>query len=279
MSSGRSPRGASSTSPNGRRPVVDLLEELHASSKVIKVLLSQLRVDRTYQQIPSQPMIDRITENWNLLASELILVSDRGKRPGGGEFEGGLWIINGQHRVWAARRLSIDRLDARVIDLTGEENPVGIEAALRLQTGVRLGDKTYERFKAQLAAGNPESLAILKILTSHGTKPQLQPGDGGVSALASVEAVYRLDDAGGLLDETLTLIQDIWGGFDEKKATAVSLKGFAWFIANHSEEANRIRVVERMKTVNSMQADARTRQFAGVQGGPLWLNFYIQVLD
>lgn len=256
-----------------------LLEELHATSKVIQVVLEYLRVDRTYQRQPSQHLIDRIFNEWSIVAAEQILVSNRGKRPEDGEIEGGQFIVNGQHRVWAARRRGILKLEARVIDLTEVENPVGIEAAFRLQTGLRLGDKIYERFKAQLTAGDPESIDILRILTKHGTKPQMQPGDGGITAIATVERVYRLDDTGVLLDETFDLISDIWGGFDEKKASAVTMKGFAWFIAVHSMESNRDRLIERMQAMTSAQADARARQFAGVQGGALWMNFYILLLD
>jgi hypothetical protein len=257
-----------------------LLDEIHAASKTAQVILSKLRVDRTYQRVPSQQMIKRIADNWNLVASEQILVSDRGKRPEGEDLiEGGLFLVNGQHRVWAARRIGIDKLEARIIDLTAFENPVGIEAAFRLQTGVRLGDKTFERFRAQLAAGDEESLSILGILTKLETKPMLQPGDGGITAIASVESIYRLDGDGSLLTETLQTIKDTWGGFDEKKATAASMKGFAWFIENHAEETNRDRLIERMKKVTSAQADARARQFAGIQGGALWMNYYIHILD
>ena len=257
-----------------------LLDEIHAASKTVQVKLSVLRVDRTYQRVPSQNMIKRIADNWNLVAAEQITISDRGKRPEGeGEVDGGLFIVNGQHRVWAARRIGIDRLEARVIDLSAFDNPVGIEAAFRLQTGVRLGDKTFERFRAQLAAGDPESLTILSILTKLDTKPMLQPGDGGISAIATIETVYRLDDDGTLLIETLQTIKDTWGGFDEKKATAASMKAFAWFIENHAEETNRDRLIERMSKITSSQADARARQFAGVQGGALWMNYYISILD
>lgn len=256
-----------------------LLDEIHAQSKVGSVVLTKLQVDRTYQRVPSQNMIRRIADSWNLVASEMILVSDRGKRDPESEIKGGLFIVNGQHRVWAARRIGIDRLEARIIDLTGFDNPVGIEAAFRLQTGVRLGDKTFERFRAQLTAGDPESLAIVALLTKLDTKPQLQPGEGGISAIASVETIYRLDGDGSLLRETLQTIKDSFGGFEGKKATAVSMKGFAWFIENHAEETNRDRLIERMSKITAAQADARARQFAGVQGGALWMNYYINILD
>src|SRR5215831_12999620 len=79
-----------------------LITDLHASSKIIKVDLSKLRVDLSYERDPSRDLVDRITGDWNILAAGILLVSNRGAREGN-EVEGGLFLVDGQHRVLAAK--------------------------------------------------------------------------------------------------------------------------------------------------------------------------------
>jgi hypothetical protein len=263
----------------------DLLSDIHAKSEIRPVKLKSLKVDRTYQRVPSRKIIDKIKDDWNLIASELILVSDRGPRDAGGDVDGGMFVINGQHRTTGAIELGETELDARVINLRKEENPVGIEAAFRLQTGVRLGDKTFERFKAQLAAGDKESLHIVQILASCGTAPALEPNEEGkINAVAALERLYRVDNFGTILKETLDLIKDAWGNFEDKKGTSNMLKAVAWFIQKHADpgggdRVDRSRFITKLQQVSAAALDARGRQFAGIQGGPVWLNTYRAMVE
>lgn len=258
------------------------LDEIKAASVVKPVRLARLQVDTIYQRVPSMKLVDQIEADWNLIASELILVSDRGPREDGSGILGGLFVVNGQHRLIAALRLGLEELDARVINLRKESNPVAIEAALRLQTGVRLSDKTFERFKAQLAAGDEDSLKIVKILTSYGTKPMTGPGEEGITAIATIERLFRVDD-GPLLSETLQVILDAWGDFDGRKSSSAIMKGIAWFIKTHvasaDTPADRARLVSKLRSLTATQLDARARQFAGTMGGALWLNVHLAILD
>src|SRR5215471_2451508 len=96
-------------------PTVD---DLHANSTIKEVLTEKIQVDRSYQRDPSIALIDKIADEWDLIASELVLVADRGVRPDASEVEGGLFIVNGQHRWRAARKLGHKKIWARVIDLT-----------------------------------------------------------------------------------------------------------------------------------------------------------------
>src|SRR5262249_27900451 len=154
------------------QPTVD---EIHAASTIKEVLLGKIQVDRSYQRDPSIPLIDRIADEWDVVASELVLVSDRGPRPEASEVAGGLFIVNGQHRMRAALKLGHKKIWARVIDLRDVEDPGAIEAAFRLKTNVRLGDRIHERFKAQLRAGDEESHAIVNLLARFDAEINLVP--------------------------------------------------------------------------------------------------------
>lgn len=247
-------------------------------SQIKEVYVTSVRSDKTYQRDLSISMVDDIVENWDEVASELLLISNRGKRPESSEIEGGLWIINGQHRTAAAQKKGIKKLWARVIDLSDVEDPVKVEAALRIKTNVRLGDRPAERFKAQLAAGDTESLHIVRILERFDTEINMVPlVDQGVNAVSSVEQIYRIDH-GALLNETLEVVRDSFGQVGGKAASSNILKAVAWFIQRHEGEVDRERLIRQIRSIGLAALEQRARVNKATMGGSLWLNYYREML-
>lgn len=234
----------------------------HADSTIENVSLDTLNVDRTYQREVSMTMVEQIRSNWDEVASELILVSKRS--------DGTLWIVNGQHRVAAASLLGQEKVWARVVvGLNAEQ-----EAALRLKTNVRLSDRPLERFRAQLKAGDPESVAIVKILDRVGTSMNEVPtADEGINAVAAIEGIYRIDE-GSVLLETLEFLKQTFGQVGGKFATATLMRATAWFILKHRHEANMDRLQSQMKGMGPAALDRHARTVAATMSGPLWLNLY-----
>lgn len=260
--------------------VIDI-ERLQATSKIRKVNLADLQVDRSYQRDPSMTLIDTIAENWDEVASELLLISDRGTRPEEDPVDGGLWIVNGQHRSLAARKKGIKSVDARIIDLSEHPDPAAVEAIFRLRTNVRMGDKSIERFKAQLRAGNEESVKIEKLLARFDTEINVTgpSQEGGINAVTTVEKLYRFDNSGGLLSEVLQMITDTYGTISGRAASGPVLTALGWFILKHGEEADRSRVVAQLKSVGLEALDRRGRTIASTMGGTLWMNYYRAIVD
>lgn len=255
------------------------VDEIHANSKIEEVPLAKLQVDYTYQRDTSERLVDDIANNWDVVASELILVSDRGTRPKEGDIRGGLFVVNGQHRSKAAQKRGMEKIWARVIDLRKVQDPAELEAGFRLKTNVRLGDRPLERFKAQVRAKDAESLAIQKILAAFGTEINTQvQAEVGINAVATVEAIYRADD-GALLRETLEVIRDVWRQPGGKNSTAAIMKGIAWFVEKHSEESDRRRLVDRLKSAGLAQMEQRARTIGLSMGGSLWMNYYRAIVD
>lgn len=256
------------------------IEELHAKSTIRTIKLADLKVDRSYQRDPSQSLVDKIASEWDEVASELLLVSDRGE--GREELwveKGRFYIVNGQHRSLAAAKKSIKQLSARVIDLSEHPDPAAVESLFRLRTNVRMGDKPAERFKAQVRAGDPKSLAIVQILARFDTEINENPTtDAGINAVASVEKLYDVEE-GKLLVETLQLLKDIYGVVGGKSSSAPTMVGLAWFILKHAGESNRTRLVEQLKGVGHAALDRRARTIGSTMGGTLWMNYYRAVVD
>lgn len=259
-----------------------LVEELHAASEIRPVTLARLGLDMSYQREFSQALVDQIANNWDVVASELILVSDRGTRPKDGDVKGGLFIVNGQHRTNAALKLNMEELDARVINLRDAKkypDPGTIEAMFRLKTNVKLGDRPLERFKAQLRSGDTESQAIVRLLARYGAEINTSPTDTGINCVATIEALFRADETGALLGDTLEMIRDTWKDVGGKYAQSALLKGIFWFIAKHSHETHRDRLVQKMQGIGAANLHSRARQIGLTMGGALWVNYYRAIVD
>jgi hypothetical protein len=255
------------------------VESIHANSKIEEVLLSRLQIDWSYQRDISEAVVDEIAADWDIVASELILVSNRGTRPADGEIKGGLFVVNGQHRSKAAQKKGMTKIWARVIDLRKHEDPGSVEAGFRLKTNKRLGDRPLERFKAQLRSGNEESLAIVKILKKLETEiNQAAQPETGINCVATIEQVYRYDD-GQLLSDTGKLIVDTFKYFGGKNAHSAFIKGTAWFIDKHAEEANRERFIGRLQSLGQGTLVTRARATGLTMGGSLWLNYYRAMVE
>lgn len=247
-------------------------EGVYKASKIEEVPLDKIRVDRSYQRDLSSRLVEQIVANWDEVASELVLISNRGNRKD--KEESGFFIINGQHRTAAARKLDRPKIWARIIDLSKEKDPAAVEAELRLKTNVRLSDRPLERFKAQLRAGDPRSLEIKKLFESFDTEANFTPSmDAGINAISTVEQIYDVD-GGKLLKDTFQVIKEVFPIVGGKFATSPMLKGIAWFIEKHDQEADRARMVERVKGVGITALDRRARTIQSEMGGSLWMNYY-----
>jgi len=251
------------------------IAEIHDKSIIRRVPLAELRVDDSYQRDFSETMVDEIANNWNPLSAELITVSDRGNR-NGGNVEGGLWIVNGQHRSKAAAKKTLNDIDARVIDLTQEEDPASLEAALRLQLNRSLKDRPLERFKAQLRAGDPESTAIVKIVESFSSEVNIgtPSSESGINCIVTVERIFRIDNSGGLLRETFQVVHDAYGRVGGKSASSDLLKSVCWFIEKHAAESDRDRLVSKLTAIGLTALHNRSLTMKMSQYGALWVNYY-----
>src|SRR5215831_5872376 len=110
---GRSPRRGRVCCRRGRPAMIDL-EAIRW--KIQKVDVNTVKVDLSYERDPSRNLVDRIMGDFHPVAAGILLVSNRGPRSGNGKVEGGLFLVDGQHRCLAARGLGVKTMEARVVD-------------------------------------------------------------------------------------------------------------------------------------------------------------------
>lgn len=136
--------------PLGRMPVMSFM------------LPSELRVDPTYQRSlengNSQALIRRMAQHWNWDLCQPLVVA---RRAGGG-----LFVIDGQHRLEAARlRGDIGQLPCVVVEYANAKDEAASFVHLNQQ---RRPLTKIDLFKAAVASDDPEATAIVAAIESAG---------------------------------------------------------------------------------------------------------------
>jgi hypothetical protein len=241
--------------------------DVNGAGKIEVVEIDQLHVDRAYQRELNMELVQKIASKWEPTAAGPIVVSRRRN--------GDLYIVNGQHRTAGAKMAGETHILAQVVDGLDEAT----EAVLRLQGNTRLGDRSLERFRAQVAAGYAESLDIVKILARFDTKINTASNEPGINCVSAVERIYRTDK-GVLLVRTLEVVKEAFGEIAGRSATAALLAAIAWFLQTHpAEEYDRNRLIEKLSGVGLAALDRMATNTKAAMGGAKWVNVYRAIVE
>lgn len=248
-------------------PVV-LAEAAAGSMEVLPIAL--LKVDHAYQRDLSMALVQKIARNYDLSAAGPIVVSKRTN----GEY----FIVNGQHRAAGAQMAGETEILAQVVHGLSAEQ----EAELRLKGNTRRSDSSFERFRAQRAAGHADTLAIDSIVEGLGSKVNSWSDQKhGINSIATLEWLYGRD--GGLvLVRVLELARDAYGELNGQAAAVATLKGLAWLLDRHTlgaGELNRQRLVDRLGAEGIEELYRRTRSHQANLGGARWMNLYRAAIE
>jgi hypothetical protein len=120
--------------------------------------ISSLRIDDRYQRplaARNWKSIHQIAENFDWCAFGPILCAP---------VEGGFYaVIDGQHRVHAAALCGIERVPAMIVPVPPAKQAL---AFVNVNSGIRVSQ--HQTFRAELAAQNPEAVAILEACRAAG---------------------------------------------------------------------------------------------------------------
>lgn len=232
------------------------------------VKIADLHIDQTYQRDLSRDLVERIKNDWDPAAAGAIVVSRR--------VNGDLYIVNGQHRTAGAAERGMTEILAQIVE--GLDSKA--EAELRLLGNTRRTDTAQERFRAQVAAGHVESIAIQEIARQFGTKINPTPDTKtGINTVAAVEDLYRQDGKGLMLTAVLEVVRDAFGAIGGRVASASTLKGLGWFLNRHRDEIDNRRLVERLAMEGIDSIDRKARNYKAAVGGALWMNYYRAMVE
>lgn len=254
--------------PPGPPPETELVGTVDRVGTLEVVHIEDLNVDYSYQRDLNSDLVNKIKDSYDMAVAGTIIISRR--------VNGSLWVVDGAHRVAGATLAGEKEMLAQVI--VGLDRQT--EAELRLKGNVKRGDKSAERFKAQVAAGWPESLAIVEITNNFETKLNLSAPDvsHGINAIAAVETIYRVNK-GILLTRTFEMIRDAYGHVGGKVATVAMIKGIAWLIERHESDMDRGRMIDKLARDGVDMIERKARSIKLTHGGTLWVNYYKAMID
>lgn len=136
-------------------------------------------IDRRYQRgidsLRSKAIIEKLTAQWSWVKCGCLTATPQSKTAERGA--GRYWLVDGQHRLAAARRRGIATLPTLIhVEMTLEDQADVFVAA----NSDRVAVNAYALFHARLVAGEEEATAIAKLCADAGLSiPRNPPGNLG----------------------------------------------------------------------------------------------------
>ena len=183
---------------------------------------SALLVDATYQRSLNKERVKRIVKDFNPRQFGYLKVSSR---------DGKYYVIDGQHRLAAAKILGYTSLPCNVCEGLSQQTEAD---DFRVQQDNMSRIHTRDQFKAAVTANDEESVKIAKIVAEYGYTLQgfginVKSPDC-ISSIGTLRRIARGSaDGFKILDLTLYLMRMTWDG-QNKAAHGFVLGGTAAFV-------------------------------------------------
>lgn len=184
--------------------------------------IQMLLVDEAYQRSLNTKRVDRIVRNFNPRQFGYLKVSHR---------DGRYYVIDGQHRLAAAKILGYTSLPCNVCEGLNQQTEAD---DFRVQQDNMSRIHTRDQFRSAIVANDAESVGIAKIAKSYGFTVQgLGINAGSADCINSIGTLQRIvrgsADGYMVLDLTLYLVRLTWD--KQNKAThGFVLSGTAAFV-------------------------------------------------
>jgi hypothetical protein len=149
-------------------------------------------------------------------------------------------------------------------------------------TKQRKGFNSLEEWKAALASGYPDVVAMNALVERLGGRVNVSPNAGkGINAPSALSDVYRL---GGieLLEWTIETIRGAWGNLDGQHVSAYIIKGLGLFLGMYADVLEPSRLTEQMKRAGVTDLGRRSnayRTIGGSMGGTRVSAIYYSFVD
>lgn len=213
----------------------------------------QLQIDESYQRSLSEPaslgLIRRIAVHWDWGLCQPLFVARRS--------DGGLFVVDGQHRLEAAKlRGDIWQLPCVV---SAFEDAASEAAAFVALNQERRPLSKLQIFKAALASGDSEALAIVAALEQAGLRiassSNLETSaPGALSNVGGLQNCLRVH-GGGVLSCALDVLARAWPGEVMRYAGTI-FPGLAAIVASEAKADSRFAQSEFFGLMTEMVAGA-----------------------
>lgn len=234
-----------------KRMVMKVDGEAVAKGFMRPVPVAVIRIDPGYQRDLKQSFIADAGDYDPNLAGTVILSSRAG----------GPYCIDGHHRVGIARASGVTHVNAFVIDDLSKADEARL--FVRLQR-MRRALSSFDLFRGDSAAGDPDTLAMIRIVNNAGFRLVAKAG-GGPTSITAIDSVRYIHRYGGddLLSRTLAMVKEMWLG-EPKALSGPVLKGLALFLQSAGQQPNfnRDRLVRVMGSHGPMKVEKLAQAIA-----------------
>lgn len=230
------------------------------------VLIDDLQVDHRYQRELDQRLVERIREQFDMVVADIISVSKRA--------DGSLYIINGQHRAAAAKLEG----ETHILAFIYEGLTLKQEAEYRLKFNNMRLDRPLEKFHAQITAGDPTALAIVRICEEFETRVNRSANSHtGINCVSTLRDCFVESEE--LFVRTMRALTDSYGNVKGEVAQSTVIKGVFWFLKVHHGEYNYSSFTDRMDKAGIKELMQRKVAYKSATGGADWLNYYRALVE
>jgi hypothetical protein len=189
-----------------------------------QVPLDSIKIDSDYQRDTSRKWVaDHLP--FDEQRAGAIILSHRG---------GALYCIDGGHRLELARATGAIRINAYVIEGLDKQTEARLFTYYQRE---RRNLNSHDLFRADVASGDENTLAMVRIVTAAGFRlgGERRAGPNTITAIDACRYIQRYggDD---LLARTLDAVKSFWIGYD-KALSGQMLKGLAVFLHSAGEQA------------------------------------------
>lgn len=246
------------------------IEKINKPNKLEELHVGEFMTDHQVQRQLNEKRVEEMAADFRPDSMGLVTASRR--------MDGRLYLLDGQHRVAAARMARYDDpIACRVFhDLTVEE-----EAGLFLTLNHTRAVSSIERFKVRVTLGDRAAININNILRAYGLHVGFAASSekNSISAIQTLEKVYRgagvWDDGeySDLVDRVISSVYLAYGQ-DNKNSTysRAMIEGLGIFHATFGKRIEKDRLVEVLAAVPAQNFTSRARQRRDTMGGSIGEN-------
>lgn len=222
-------KGASMEKPpeeeHKTRKIADLLRAAGIKRQdVLTLKLSELHIDARYQRVVRPAKVSRMLQKFNPGVCGTLIISKRN--------DGCYYVIDGQHRLSALRKLGLTHWNCNVFTGLSAEDEAEIWELYNTQ---RTRPKAIEVFKERLFRREPTAVEIEDTLTKNGFSLYLHSGKTAsnrkINAVGALDRIYKDSGVVGL-ELILKIIQGTWEADEPHVNDGVVLWGLHVFVTH-----------------------------------------------
>lgn len=206
-----------------------------------------------YQRDENQAQIEKMVRDWDPYQLQELTVSEHA--------DGTYWVIDGLHRLAAAKKRGLENLRCFVVRALTEEQEAGLFRKLNKN---RRPVNAWDDFRAALKEKEPTAIRIKAIADEFGFRISRAGGYGNIKAVVGLRKIHQMG-GDSLLRETLKLITEVWEG-DKDATETVCLLGVAAFLSQYRshpafsrdrfvEVLSKVPVARLIREVSAMQVE------------------------